>query len=158
MRPIRTMMLGAVLVAAGGCERLPGTPQNDAVLAVRSQMLDPQAARIEIRKTGPGGVCGTVNGKNAMGGYVGVRPFVVQGVIARIYSEPPSRDDVRMLLRMDKGADRDDLVVRIGVDCDLPRLWREICGTPFLADEGDAHLCQLWTTGKTAKLFDEVGG
>lgn len=158
MRGLRGGAVAVALLLTAGCEQLPGTPQNLAVKAVREQMLDPQAARIVILETHQGAVCGTVNGKNAMGGYVGARPFVAWGPVASVFSQPPSLDDVRMLLRMEKGADRDDLILRIGRDCELPKLWRADCKRPFPAVEGEAHLCQLWSAGQTAKLFDEVGG
>lgn len=145
-----------ILVGLAGCEQLPGTPQNLAVKAVRAVMLDPAAARVAILNTSGDAVCGTVNGKNAMGAYVGARPFVARSGMVMVYSDPPSMDDIRRLRWAEKGAVRDDLVMRIEQDCAMPKIWRDACAIPFPAQEGDPHLCALWAAGDAGKLFDEV--
>lgn len=49
-----------------------------ALKAVRGIMKDPSAAQFEGLKIGQrDAVCGSVNGKNSYGGYVGFRPFIV---------------------------------------------------------------------------------
>ena len=48
--------------------------------AVVRQLKDPQSAQFEqLTKFSEGVVCGNVNAKNAMGGYVGFKPFIFNG-------------------------------------------------------------------------------
>jgi hypothetical protein len=47
-----------------------------ALQAVRESLLDPSSAQFRsVRQMPNGAVCGEVNGKNRMGGYVGFQPF-----------------------------------------------------------------------------------
>lgn len=48
--------------------------------AVRAVLKDPQSAQFGSFERGRfGALCGTVNAKNAMGGYVGVQRYIVDG-------------------------------------------------------------------------------
>ena len=51
---------------------------NEVKAAITEGMRDPSSAQFRaVRKTSGGAVCGEVNAKNAMGGYVGFSRFVV---------------------------------------------------------------------------------
>lgn len=53
---------------------------DNAKSAVIRQLKDPQSAQFEqLTKFSEGVVCGNVNAKNAMGGYVGFKPFIFNG-------------------------------------------------------------------------------
>lgn len=68
--------LGALLLS--GCNLYQ---QHEAEKKVRDQLRDPESAQFSDVTTAGNGllVCGMVNAKNGMGGYVGRRKFVVWG-------------------------------------------------------------------------------
>lgn len=68
----------ALAVALSGCNLYQ---QHEAEGKVRAQLRDPESAQFsEVTSAGNGMlVCGMVNAKNGMGGYVGRRKFVVWG-------------------------------------------------------------------------------
>lgn len=70
-------VFGTVLLLSG-CNLYQ---QHEAKAKVRDLLRDPQSAQFsDVRTTGNGLlVCGMVNAKNGMGGYVGKRTFVVWG-------------------------------------------------------------------------------
>lgn len=75
---MRAILLALLLAA-------PSAQADDALIdaakrAIGARMFDPYSAQFEnitLGATAKGGpvVCGTVNAKNRMGGYVGRRPF-----------------------------------------------------------------------------------
>lgn len=101
-------VLSAVFVAGCVVNDIPvtTTPVNDASVVamarnlVANRLRDPEATRfrdgmsVYVTSAGDYVVCGTLNAKNAMGGYVGYKPFY-----ARIRNEQleafilPSEDD-----------------------------------------------------------------
>lgn len=71
--------------------------------AVKERLRDPESARFKDLKIGRNDtiVCGEVNAKNAMGGYVGARPFYFAGgdePKAEI-SSGPNDDAVNFMIR-----------------------------------------------------------
>ena len=64
------MLAGTLLV--GGCGQ---ADFSEAEKGVRSFLKDPDSAQFRELREVSGGVCGEYNAKNAMGGYVGYRPF-----------------------------------------------------------------------------------
>lgn len=62
-----------------------------ALDAVASQLVDPNSAQFRNVKGQRGNICGEVNGKNRMGGYVGFKPFYVQ--YGRVDFGPSNADD-----------------------------------------------------------------
>lgn len=83
---------------------------NKAKALVADRMRDPEATRFKPQyaayKTSAGDlvVCGTLNGKNAMGGYVGYKPFYarIRGntLVALLF--PDGTDDYGMAANMVK--------------------------------------------------------
>jgi hypothetical protein len=55
-----------------------GKPIADAKDTVKEKLVDPRSAEFKnVRATATGNVCGEVNSKNRMGGYVGFKHFWV---------------------------------------------------------------------------------
>ena len=84
--------------------------------AVRNILNDPNSAIFSNMAAGAekGSVCGLVNAKNRMGGYVGATPFFYRASGQVAILSAPSDSDFRMLwLRMKlPGVSDDDIVVR----------------------------------------------
>ena len=93
----RVMILGAVLaLAACSAEAVDPVAEEDQTLKIRAELAieqrlrDPKSAQFESfvsRISGTPVVCGTVNSKNAFGGYSGRQPFVYAGGIATLSEE-----------------------------------------------------------------------
>lgn len=67
--------------------------------ALAAQLTDPPSRRVAfLSRPGPGGICGTVNSKNRMGGYVGATPFYglfdSQGQMVRLHIFQGSMYDI----------------------------------------------------------------
>ena len=93
MKYPRTIALIATTLTLAGCmntiEATTTPIRSNAVFAeaqrlAADKMRDPEAARFKSEYTayrssaGDTIVCGTMNGKNAMGGYVGYKPFWIR--------------------------------------------------------------------------------
>lgn len=85
-RPL--LLAGAAVVAmlalAGALLLTEWIAMRGAESDVRSRLSDPESARFErmVRNTRTGTVCGFVNARNKLGGYVGPQAFVVDaGVV-----------------------------------------------------------------------------
>jgi hypothetical protein len=76
----RRWVFAALTVAAfsGAFYWRSGQDVRDAMETVRGQLKDPDSAKFtNVRKSRDGShVCGYVNAKNSMGGYVGNQPFI----------------------------------------------------------------------------------
>jgi hypothetical protein len=72
---------GHALAAEASGTITPNVAENEAELAVRATLKDPESARFtDLRSFNLGGslvVCGYVNAKNSFGGYVGKKPFYI---------------------------------------------------------------------------------
>jgi hypothetical protein len=73
---MRRVLVAAALVALAGCA------DRQVEQAVRSTLKDPDSAQFSDIWRKDGTSCGTVNAKNAMGGYVGATPFLLRNGIA----------------------------------------------------------------------------
>lgn len=68
--------LAAIALAASGIAYLPDVyKEHKAKQAVRERLKDPSSAVFERLEVHKAGVCGFVNAKNEMGGYVGHKAF-----------------------------------------------------------------------------------
>lgn len=127
---ITAAILTSTLLSA--CDRIPGTAQNAARSALSQMMFDPGAAKIEFTTETDEAVCGTVNGKNRMGAYVGATPFYFRKVLkfAVIYGGEPTGNDVRMLSLMDASDPNWEETYReLAAKCQFPKEWATYCGT-----------------------------
>lgn len=88
---IRRVTIASVMILAlTGCERLPWTDEAKAAEAVRQRLSDPASAQFRNLRRGKtaGTICGEVNSKNRLGGYVGFLPFVASETEVIIAREP----------------------------------------------------------------------
>lgn len=78
---MKTVLLVTIAaIALAGCVGADGKAQREAEALIASQLRDPDSAKFdEAAFVGAGGdlVCGHVNAKNGMGGYVGRSVYIV---------------------------------------------------------------------------------
>lgn len=82
MHRARIAMVGVVLIAAAGAGywvwNSRFSPEATGIERAKRYLKDPDSARFDdIHTTPKGVVCGTVNAKNSLGGYVGYRQFIL---------------------------------------------------------------------------------
>ena len=74
-------------VAIAGAGGDPSAARKaEARAAVRARLKDPDSARFDLVRVHADGVCGTVNARNAFGGYAGPQRFVVTSA-GRVFLE-----------------------------------------------------------------------
>lgn len=77
-----SLLLSLAVVSLAGCA------EAEAKNEVRKALIDPGSAEFNSVSTKNGIVCGLVNSKNRMGGYVGFRGFIVEHGRAKVESPP----------------------------------------------------------------------
>lgn len=129
-RHFRCLQWAALCVVAAtlvGCG-----PQSRAKEAVRKGLIDPDSAKFSDLRDGKtkGDVCGFVNAKNRMGGFVGDTPFVYRGLTDRaVMVQPPDTNDFRMVwLGIQTNSDFMDRLAEVRTKCESADQWREYCG------------------------------
>ena len=120
--------------------------------AVRNILNDPNSAIFSNMSAGAekGSVCGLVNAKNRMGGYVGATPFFYRANGQVAILSAPSDSDFRMLwLRMKlPGVSNDDIRNDIGelmLKCRAITQWKTVCGSD--APVSAPKLCEKMLPG-----------
>lgn len=90
---MRVILLATAVLALAGCERF--SREGDQAIEAAQALLhdglnDPASAQFRKLNFNPAGgtVCGEVNAKNRMGGYVGFTPFYVVNGAVRIHPDP----------------------------------------------------------------------
>lgn len=85
---MRAILVAAILL--GGCQSEAGRAISDAQQLAARDLADPGSAQFRNVAYYPNGksVCGEINAKNRMGGYVGYRRFFVVDGAATIEQEP----------------------------------------------------------------------
>lgn len=92
------VVLGSALLAyAVVADGLLEKSHEDIEAAVAADLRDPSSAQFRNIKQGPSATCGEVNGKNALGAYVGFRPFVYVGGIVLLEPERPIASDAQTM-------------------------------------------------------------
>jgi hypothetical protein len=150
MRPnlhlLRTLAVGFALLVAGCSQQYE--------VAVKQLLNDPESARFsEVTKgVSLGDVCGYVNAKNAMGGYVGKTPFYYRANGETAVVPPIEDNDFRIYLWNITGSDSDRRYADLSQRCVAVRQWKEVCG--FDHPGGVHRLCDvLVRQGNTASLY-----
>lgn len=155
-----TLLLAAITLQS--CDPLPGTMRSKARAIVRNELLDPEAAQFRDDEVSTSGksVCGQVNTKNRMGGYVGFIKYVAMPDVGKalIADDPDFGEyyrDINNELSLKAAGEK------IVLTCTLANLWQTVCPEPMrqLAAEG-ARQCKLWsskTPGDEDKLKTELG-
>jgi hypothetical protein len=148
MKRYFTVAVAVVVLTLSSCEQLPGAV-NDAKRNVREHLVDPSSAQFESVRENPktGAVCGFVNAKNRMGGYVGATPFVYEASSgATLVREQPTERDFERFFETIKYAgpnDYTDLANR----CKAVALWQDKCGSEIYPNTN--KYCQLIDEGKS---------
>lgn len=137
-----------ILLVALACAALAGCgPQSEAKNAVKKLLNDPDSAQFSDMTPGKsdGDMCGYVNAKNRMGGYVGKTPFFFRktmGTVAIV--EPLKESDFRMLWL---GNNQDDWS-KVLTQCNLMDQWDAVCTFPL--PQGKHELCSPLQSGAGA--------
>lgn len=137
------------VVALSGCG-----PHSAAKDEVRSLLNDPDSAKFSALSNGvkKGDVCGVVNAKNRMGGYVGNTPFYYEQILPRaVIVKPPEEGDFRSLwLAMRSGNSRDEYV-SLAMQCRAAKRWDEVCGSAYPAHIDS--MCEEFAEGRNMYTF-----
>lgn len=125
-----------------------GCSDQTAKNAVKKVLNDPDSAQFTGLTPGKskGDVCGFVNAKNRMGGFVGNTPFIYDDLVKSAYIvTAPEESDFRMLwLGMRSGNFKDDLS-KVSSACYFMEQWSETCTIPH---PQQAHeMCALMKDG-----------
>ncbi len=149
----------AALITLAGCGPLPGTPKAKARHAILQMVFDPGAAKIVFLNQTDSAVCGSVNGKNRMGAYVGATPFIYDRSLdmLSVYAGAPEASDVRYLA--DTSAEDPEWKTRLeelSEKCRFPENWKNQCGIPSPAS-ADPGICKgvLGSVEDFRKLMDQ---
>lgn len=118
----------AILTVAG-CDRIPGTDAARARDSLSRVLYDLDTAKISVRFSNKGHICGTVNAKNRMGAYAGNALFIVDKLDGdvTIFAEPPSLSDYREWRANLKEPLADEIGRKITDGCSFPKNWQDNC-------------------------------
>jgi hypothetical protein len=142
------LIVALTVLTLTSCEQLPGAV-NDAKREVRQHLVDPSSAQFESVHENPknGAVCGLVNAKNRMGGYVGASPFVYEKSSgATLVQEEPTERDFERFFETIKYADPGDYT-KLENKCESVALWQKKCGTGTYPSAN--KYCRLIDEGKS---------
>jgi len=142
------LIVALMVLTLTSCEQLPGAV-NDAKREVRQHLVDPSSAQFESVHENPntGAVCGLVNAKNRMGGYVGATPFVYEKPYgATLVQEEPTERDFERFFETIKYAEPGDYT-KLEDKCKSVALWQKKCGTG--AYPSSNKYCRLIDEGKS---------
>lgn len=145
MRIQTAVFLSLSVVMVSGCEP---SLESEAKRAVRQGLIDPDSAKFESVFTNQksGAVCGFVNAKNRMGGYVGASPFVYQRETgATLVREPPKERDFERYFDRIKYMEASDYM-ELEARCRGAVLWEEKCGSAVYVSSN--KYCDLVNQGK----------
>lgn len=134
MKKYRAVWLARLNIAALCVFALAGCgDEGEAKTAVKSLLNDPDSAQFSELKRGKskGDICGVVNAKNRMGGYVGNTPFMYEKNLemASIVTAPEDRDfrSIWLGMRTDSYAEE---FIKVMSQCQALERWDSVCATP----------------------------
>ena len=109
-------------------------------------MFAPASARFDYVATTKAAVCGTVNAKNRMGGYVGAARFIAprDGGRVLIFQEAPSIDDYATWSRNSESESGRNAYQNLEDGCAFPERWQADCQSNWYGPEGDLKVCDAW--------------
>lgn len=114
---------------------ISGCAKWEAKNAVKEFLNDPGSAQFSglVDGAAPGNVCGYLNAKNRMGGYVGKTPFFYEKKtgIAAIVSEVRDADFKRVYDLIVLQGDFSDDLSKVGDKCELIEDWPKVCGFEY---------------------------
>lgn len=115
-------------IALAGC-----SSEGVAKDAVKRLLNDPESARFSELNPGKqkGDVCGFVNAKNKMGGYVGDTPFFFEKTTgATGLVRPVADSDFRSLWLSIRAGNFGDDLNNLSAQCGLLDQWESVCTSP----------------------------
>ncbi|NLZ12368.1 MAG: hypothetical protein GX086_13705 [Alcaligenaceae bacterium] len=146
---MRSFLIVIGFLALSGC-----IDEMSAKSAVKKLLNDPGSAMFsELRKVGDtGNICGYVNAKNRMGGYVGDTPFYYEsGGYAAIVSPVKDRDFQSLYRSIKAQSDFGDELIELRFKCDHALGWNRVCGSPYPFSIPD--LCEVITNQSATDLY-----
>lgn len=151
-------LLPAILLS--GCDRY-----GDAKKAVKAALIDPESAQFDDVTAGKeaGIVCGLVNAKNRMGGYIGRMPFYTRNGVVYMTASGPTRSDLRLLNATsvtDEKLEWEKRWMEIQVGCDFIGSIGRYCPDRYKARlEMEPGLCEAWNkpNGGLQAALEAVG-
>jgi hypothetical protein len=140
-----TALMWVAAALGTGCDKLP-TDENLAKVAVRERLFDPESAQFSEVFTGTpgsGAICGLVNAKNRMGGYVGRRPFFYSKSSGNVVlvREPPDDGDFIAYYHSIGGPNSLEKRLELSQRCNAATEWEMACGRKL--HEPQHRLCAM---------------
>lgn len=124
----RILFAAAALAALASCGG-----HGEAKDAIRKLLNDPESAQFTDLKNGKnkGDVCGMVNAKNRMGGYVGATPFFYEKATeTSAIVKAPEDGDFRSLWLGIRAGDYENDMRKLMKQCRAHDQWSDVCTTP----------------------------
>ena len=97
IHPALSIVPSVVLGAAAFWYFTSSKPESDAIASVKERLSDPGSAQFRNVQAKNGAVCGEVNAKNKMGGYVGFTRFMYLKGSAHVWRSDPESADERLV-------------------------------------------------------------
>ena len=124
------LSLLVLIVFLSGC-----FAENEAKNAVKKLLNDPDSAQFSEVTNGKknGDVCGFVNAKNRMGGYVGNTAFFYEkasGIAGLV--QPVEDSEFRSLWLAIKGNSFSEELEKVMMGCKVSEMWGDTCTSPAI--------------------------
>lgn len=123
---------------------LCGCAEQKAKTAVKALLNDPDSAQFTDVRPGKsaGDMCGMVNAKNRMGGYVGATPFFYEKrTETAAIVKSPETSDFRSIWLGIKSKDFADDLTKVLMQCRALDQWGSVCQTPH--PQGKPDMCAV---------------
>lgn len=140
-----TVIVAGVLAAAigGYVYTMPDKLESGAKEVLRHSMIDPESMKFEVVTKRDKILCGKVNGKNRMGGYTGMTPFIYNSVLGdlgmQVYEDKADYNSIRNLkILMDTDGSWKPLLREVAGSCVFIDDWKKTCGDVHLVFSGEA--------------------
>lgn len=154
--------LVGILLVASACDRLPWSRVAKSHKIVAGLLNDPESAQFRNEAVEGAAVCGEVNAKNQMGGYVGFSRYIATPSVGKAMVTNGSPDFAEYYRDLENEFLRDKAGEKIVQSCTFEIAWRSICKS-HLEDPTITtayRQCQLYASqhpGDEEKLKKEVG-
>jgi hypothetical protein len=149
------------LCIVSSCGPFPGSPRAKARDVVKGQLFDPQSAEFRNeRTTDMGNVCGEVNAKNRMGGYVGFSRYIYLKDGSSAFVTQGDPDFKEYYRDRENEFSRSGAFDKISAACLFETSWDIFCPPEMKAQWAEAHKhCKMWLDGGKSeeKLKSDLG-
>lgn len=139
----------AISLALATCGPFPGSSRAKAHDAIKNLLFDPDSAQFRNEETASdGSVCGEVNSKNRMGGYVGFTRFVYVASMQSVMVSTGEPDFSEYYRDMENEYLRKDAGDKIVNACAFASEWKIFCPDNVkTAEDAAQRQCKMWTDG-----------